>query len=154
RGVALVGDVLVLGAARFQAGAALDGAVDVVVRHRALLGLLDGVEQRRVAGGVTAAGPGGHLDVLDQLGEKLAALGVHHRLLVLGGRPVRVPTHDNPFTIETKSWCTRRSGVSSGWNDVARSGPCRTAMILPPSAPRTVTPGPDRSTQGARMNTA
>jgi hypothetical protein len=101
--VALVGDVLVLSAAGFLAGAALDRAVDVLVRHRGLLGLLDRVEQRRVARRVTAAGPGRHLDVLDQLGEKLASLSVDHRLLVLGGGPLGVAAHDVPFTIETKS---------------------------------------------------
>src|SRR5262249_57981833 len=36
--VALVGDVLVLGAASLGAAAAAHGPVDVVVRHRALLG--------------------------------------------------------------------------------------------------------------------
>src|SRR6185437_14574854 len=48
----------------------------------------------------------------------------------------------------------RRSWVSSGWNAVARSGPCRTATILPLSSPSTETSAPACSTQGARMNTA
>src|ERR1700677_1210710 len=49
----------------------------------ALLGLLYRIEQCRVACRVPAAGAGGDLDVLDQLGEQLAALGVDHRFLVL-----------------------------------------------------------------------
>ena len=54
--------------------------------------------------------------------------------------------------------CGRRRSTS-GWNDVASSGPCRTATILPAASPRptrasTSTPGPTSSTQGARMNTA
>ena len=73
--------------------AALEGAVDVVVRDGALLGLLDGVVERGVAVRVTAAGPRGDLDVLDQLGEHLAAAGVDDGLLVLGGRPFRVAGH-------------------------------------------------------------
>src|SRR5690606_39938418 len=45
---------------------------------------LNGVEESRVTGGVTAADPRSHLDVLDQSGEQLAALSVDDRLLVLG----------------------------------------------------------------------
>ena len=128
--------VCVVGAAGLDAGAALDRAVDVVVRDRGLLGLLDGVEQRRVAVRVAAADARRDLDVLDQLGEQLAALGVDHGLLVLGGRPFGVAGHrlspsrhdcssrDLPGrgsaalrTMSTKNPCTRSSPVSSGWND-------------------------------------
>src|SRR6202008_2466894 len=100
-GVALVGDVLVLGAPGLGAAAAADSPVDVVVRYRTLLGLLDRVVQRRVARRVSAAGTRGDLDVLDQLGEKLAALGVDHRLLVLGGGPLGVAAHVLSFTMST-----------------------------------------------------
>ena len=57
----------------------------------------------------------------------------------------------------------RGSPPTSGWNDVAISGPWRTATILPAAAPAlgssvtrasTSTPPPTDSTQGARMNTA
>src|SRR5450755_768356 len=154
--VALVGDVLVGGAAGLLAGAAADRPVDVIVRHRALLRLLDGVVQRRGARGIPAAGPRRHLDVLDQLGEQLAALGVDHRLLVLCGRPLGVAAHLFPFTMSTKSSWIRVSGVSSGWNDVASKGPWRTATILSAraSVPRISTLAPACSTHGARMNTA
>ena len=45
------------------------------------------VEQRRIAREVAASRAGRDLDVLDELGEQLAALGVNDRLLVLGGCP-------------------------------------------------------------------
>ncbi len=93
RAVPLVQDRLVLGRPGLGARAALDGAVDVVVGDRTLLRLLDGVVQRRVAGRIAAAGAGGHLDVLDQLGEHLAALGVDDGLLVLRRGPFGVAGH-------------------------------------------------------------
>src|SRR2546421_7928119 len=86
--VPLVLDRLVVGAAGLLAGAPLDRAVDVVVGDRVLLGLLDGVVEGGVTGRVTAAGPGRDLNVLDQPGEQLAALGIDHGLLVLGRRPL------------------------------------------------------------------
>src|SRR5262249_36492864 len=155
-GIALVGDVLVGGAAGFQPGAAADRTVDVVVGNRALLGLLDRVVQGRVAGRVGSPGARRHLDVLDQLGEKLAAPGVHDRLLVLGRRPLRMATHVRSLTMSTKSRWIRASPVSSGWKEVASSGPCRTATILPVagSVPRISTCLPVCSTHGALMNTA
>ena len=59
----------------------------------------------------------------------------------------------------TKSPWTRRSPVTSGWNEVAISAPCRTATILPAAGPSstvasTSTDSPTCSTQGARMKTA
>src|SRR5699024_8656021 len=87
RAVTLVHDGLPVGPARLLTGAALARTLDVVVGHRGLLGLLDRVEQRGVTGRVPASHPRRHLDVLDQLGEHLAALGVVRRLLVLGRRP-------------------------------------------------------------------
>ena len=104
--VALVHDRLVVGAAGLGAGAALDRAVDVVVGDRGLLGLLDGVVERRVAGRVAAARARRDLDVLDQLGEQLAAPGVDDGLLVLGGRPFGVAGHavvPHPFSADGAS---------------------------------------------------
>src|SRR5205823_1457718 len=141
RAVSLVRHRLPVGTAGLLAGAALDRPVDVVVGYRVLLGLLDRVVQGRVAGRVAAADTGGHLDVLDQAGEELAALGVDDRLLVLGSRPLRVAGHYPSATrvcasrtSSTKRRCTRRSPASSGWKAVASRLPCRTATILP-SAP-------------------
>src|SRR6478609_9045153 len=88
--------------------------------------------ERRVAGRVGAAHLGRDLDVLDQLGEQLAALGVDDRLLVLGGRPFGVARHASlfysalvvtPVARSTNSRWTRESPPTSGWNDVAISGP-------------------------------
>ena len=166
--VALVHDRLVVRAAGLGARAALDRAVDVVVGDRGLLGLLDRVVERRVAGRVTAAHPGRDLDVLDQLGEHLAAPGVDDRLLVLGGRPLGVAGHDAvPLPCSgagagsaltrpgprTAAWI-RWSPVISGWNDVASRCACRTATILPTAVARrrrvatTSTSCPTFSTQG------
>src|SRR5215218_5388776 len=172
-GVALVGDRLVVDATGLETGTALHRAVDVVVGHRALLRLLDGVEQRRVARRVTAAGARRDLDVLDQLGEELATLGVDAGLLVLRRRPLGVAAHESSSfpaltpalsarwrrTMSTNSACTRRSPVSSGWKLVATRFPWRTATILPSAAPPTIrpricTPSPASSTHGARMKTA
>ena len=70
--------------------------------YRVLLGLLDRVEQRRVARRVAAAGARGHLDVLDQLGEQLPAPGIDDGLLVLGGCPLGVAAHACSFTMFDK----------------------------------------------------
>src|SRR5699024_3183968 len=188
RTVALVHDGLPLGAARLLAGTPLPCTLDVVRGDGVLLGLLDGVEERGVAGRVAPAGAGCHLDVLDQLGEELAALGVDRRLLVLGGGPLGMACHvffrppgvsgvreaqracparglaGHPVyevaarTMSRKYWCTRTSVVTSGWKDVARASPWRTATTWSrPSDARTLastsTSGPTVSTHGARMNT-
>src|SRR5690606_41263746 len=91
--VARAPDGLPVGAGRLLTGAALAGALDGVVGHRRLLGLLDGVVERRVAVGITATRAGRHLDVLDQLREELAPLGIDRGLLVLGGGPFGVAAH-------------------------------------------------------------
>src|SRR5690606_38329870 len=88
--VPLVHHRLVVGATGLLARAALDRALDVVVRYGVLLRLLDGVVERRVAGRVATTGAGRDLNVLDQTGEELAPTGVDHSLLVLGRRPLRV----------------------------------------------------------------
>ena len=75
------------------ARAALDGARNVVVGHVLGFGCSYRSSQSRVAVGITAAGTCGHLDVLDQLREELAPLGVDRRLLVLGRGPFRVAAH-------------------------------------------------------------
>ena len=95
--VALVGDRQIVDAAGLCAGTAFDRTVDVVIGDRGLLGLLDRIPERRVPVGITAADPRRHLDVLDQLGEQLAALGVLGRLLVLGGSPLGMAAHRPPY---------------------------------------------------------
>src|ERR1039457_5411443 len=153
--VSLIGDRLVGGPAGLEPAAPADGPVDVVAGDRVPLRLLHRLVERGVPGQVSATGPGGDLDVLDQLGEQLAAPGVDDCFLVLGRGPFRVAAHERSLTMSTKSLCTRGSPVSSGWNAVASAGPCRTATILPVAAsvPRISTRAPVCSTQGARMNT-
>ena len=78
------------------AGAALDGAVDVVLGHAVAARLLDGVQERRIGGRVAAALFGGHRDGARELGEQLAAPSVLLALLVLDGRPLGVTRHCLP----------------------------------------------------------
>src|SRR6185312_4046252 len=99
--VALVGDALVVGAACLLAGATLAGSLDVVVGDRVFLRLLNGVVQRRVAAGITATDARGHLDVLDQSSEGLAAAGVDHSPLVLGGGPLGMAAHAGTTSFTT-----------------------------------------------------
>ena len=61
--VALVEDGLVALGVGALAGAALDRALDVVLGHRGVLGLLHGQRERRVAVDVAAALLRGHRDV-------------------------------------------------------------------------------------------
>ena len=58
------------------AGAALDGVLDRVAGHRLPLGVGDRLAQARVVRGIAAAHAGRDGELLDQLGEELAALGV------------------------------------------------------------------------------
>jgi len=87
--VALVDDLLVVHALQF-AGALLDAALDVVLGHVFGPGRQDRRPEPGVAQLVAAAHAGGHRDLLDQLGENLAALGIVGALLVLDARPLIV----------------------------------------------------------------
>ncbi len=85
--VALVGDLLVGDAFEF-AGAALDGALDVVGGHVLGLGRGDGGAEARIAVWVSAAaGLGGYGDFLDETGEDLATFGVKRAFFVLDCGP-------------------------------------------------------------------
>ena len=95
------------GATGLLTAAALDGPGDVVRRHGVLLGLLNGVEQGGVTGGITTAGTGGDLDVLDEAGEELAALGVNGGLLVLGGGPLGVTRHKCSLEVDDEGAADR-----------------------------------------------
>ncbi|MNN44940.1 hypothetical protein D3C81_1592500 [compost metagenome] len=91
--VAFVADLFVVGA--FQAAhAALDRALDVVLGHVRVHGLVDRQAQARVGVGIAAAKLGGHGDFLDQAGPDLAALGVSGGFLVFDIGPFRVTGHD------------------------------------------------------------
>ncbi len=84
--VALVGDLLVGDAFEF-AGAALDGAFDVVGGHVLGFGGGDSSAEAGVAVGVSSALFGGDGDFLDEAGEDLAAFGVKRALFMLDCRP-------------------------------------------------------------------
>src|ERR1700677_3373602 len=69
------------------ARAALDGPLDVLLRHVLSLGRQDRRAQPRIAVGV-AATLGRDADFLDDAGEYLAALGIQRALLVLDCGPL------------------------------------------------------------------
>jgi hypothetical protein len=116
RAVALVADLLELGVV-LAAGAALDGALDVVGGHVDLTGLLHGQAQPEVADGVGTALARRHRQLAGHLGEDLAALGVDDRLLVLDPRPLAVTGHEpsvaeQAFAIVFRG---RRTVYEGGW---------------------------------------
>ena len=84
--VAFKRDFVDLAAFQF-AGAAHDGALDVVGGHAGGLGVGDGFAQTGVGVRVAAAGTGGNHDFLDDARKHFPALGVGGGLLVLDGRP-------------------------------------------------------------------
>ena len=91
RTVAFEHDFVDLAAFQF-AGAAHDGALDVVGRHADSLGGKDGRAQTRIRVGIAAA-PGGDHDFFNDAGEDFPALGVEGALLVLDGRPFGMTGH-------------------------------------------------------------
>ena len=109
--VALVHDGRVVDRLTGESGAALDRAIDVVVRDGGLLRLLHGVDEGRVAREVGAAHLGGDLDVLDELRERLRTARIDDRLLVLGRRPLGMPGHDSPESL--RGGCIRRRTIVS-----------------------------------------
>src|SRR3954471_14220161 len=93
RPIALVEDGLERVGVRALAGALGDRALDVVLGHRGVLGLLDRQAERGVALGVAAALLRRDGDRARELREQLSAAGVDDRLLVLDPRPFRVTGH-------------------------------------------------------------
>ena len=91
--VALVGDGLERLGVAALAGALGDRALDVVLGHRRVLGLLHGQRERGVALDVAAALLRRHRDGARELGEQLAAACVDDRLLVLDPRPLGMTGH-------------------------------------------------------------
>ena len=90
--VALVGDRLVVDALQFT-GPPLDGPLDGVEGYRRVPGLLEHGPQSRIGVGVAAALSSRHLNLLDELREELATLGVRGSLFVLDGRPLGMARH-------------------------------------------------------------
>ena len=90
--VAFVADFLVVRAID-AARAALDRAVDVVLRHVGVVRLVDGEAQARIRVGVAAAHAGRDLDFLDEARPDLAALRVGRCFLMLDVGPFRMTRH-------------------------------------------------------------
>ena len=93
--VTFVADFLVVDAFEV-AGAALDRALDVVLRHVVGVGLVDRQPQTRVGPRIAAAHARRDGDFLDEAGKNLAALGVLLALAVLDVRPLAVTCHVCP----------------------------------------------------------
>src|SRR5437870_2913034 len=81
---------------RFAAftGPALNGTLDIVIRHALGPGCLDGAAQSRVAIGIAATGLGGDADFLGQLAEDLTAFRVDGALETLNLRPLAMSRHN------------------------------------------------------------
>ena len=86
RPVAFKRDFIDLAAFQF-AGAAHDGALDVVGGHAGGLGGADSFAKTRVHVRVAAAAAGGNHNLFDDAGKRFTALGVGGGLFVLDGRP-------------------------------------------------------------------
>src|SRR5579863_6252833 len=93
RSVTLIEDGLDRVGVRAGARALGDRALDVVLGHRGVLGLLHGVPERRVRLGVPPALARRHADRARELRELRAAAGVDDRLLVLDAGPFGVSRH-------------------------------------------------------------
>src|SRR5690606_30582701 len=110
--VALVEDLLEV-AALATAECALDGTLDVVERDVVGLGRSQGVLQRQVDAGVTAAACAhGGLDGADVLADDLAALTVQHRLLALDLGPFAMSCQKRVLQPATQA-AHRRAGTHS-----------------------------------------
>src|SRR5271155_4816280 len=86
---------LLISRARQLARAALDGPLDIILRHVLGLGGENRAAQARGGVRISAAILGGNRNFLDQTGEDLAALGIERALLMLDCGPLRVPRHGN-----------------------------------------------------------
>src|SRR5690606_40201852 len=92
RTIACVAGFFVVGAVR-SARPALNGALDVVLRHVGGRGLVPGQAETRVGVRVGAAGASRYGDFTNDLGPELAALGVLTPFAVLDVRPFTVSGH-------------------------------------------------------------
>jgi hypothetical protein len=101
--IALVRELLVLGALEF-AGALLDGALDVLLRHVDRARAVHGQAQARVAVRVATAGAGRHGDFADDLGPHRRATRVRDRLLPLDLLPFAVASHRRHPLLDWACW--------------------------------------------------
>src|SRR5262249_35434557 len=89
---AFVGD-FIIGDAFELAGAFLDGAVDVFLRHRHAAGRVDRHAHAHIHHGVAAAVLGRDHDGAAELAPQPATLGVNGAFFVLNVRPMGMPGH-------------------------------------------------------------
>src|SRR4029079_17458505 len=96
---------------------------------------------------VTTAGARRHLDVLDQLGEGLAAPGVDDGLLVLGGGPLGVAAHGGTLTsdVPSRSGRTARAPVRHPSSRGGTTWPAASPGERRRSYPRPPPPPPGRA---------
>jgi hypothetical protein len=94
----LVADLLVVRAVQ-AAHAALDGALDVVLRHVVVGGFIHRQPKARVHVRVTPAHARGDGDFLDEAGKDLAALRILAPLAVLDVRPLAVACHSGSLLL-------------------------------------------------------
>src|SRR5271167_3574246 len=104
--VALKGDLLVDRSGQFT-GAALDGALDVVLRHVLSFGGGDSATQPGIGIHIPPALASRHGDFSDQTGENLAALGVKCALCVLDCGPFGVAGHSNLYWLNLTAKANR-----------------------------------------------
>ncbi|MNT44109.1 hypothetical protein D3C72_1806210 [compost metagenome] len=99
--VALVAALDVIDA--FQgAGATVNRALHVVLRHVGIPGLVHRQAQARVGIQVRTAHSGRYRDLLDQAGKNFAALGVSAFFLVLDVRPFAVTSHSSLNRVKSR----------------------------------------------------
>ena len=96
---------LVVGDTVELARAALDGALDAVLRHVGFARFIHGKAQPRIGIGIGAAELCRYRDLLDQAREDLALLRIRRRLAVLDVRPFAVTRH----SMILASWQRRSS---------------------------------------------
>src|SRR5262249_31784661 len=80
-------------------GTSLDGAGDRVVGHRLPFGVGDRLTKAGVTARVASAHACGDRQLLDELGEELAALGVEGPFFVLDCGPLRMAAHARKTSI-------------------------------------------------------
>src|SRR5688500_15405718 len=95
RAVSLVGDLDVVHTFEVPR-ALLDGALDVLLRHRRRLCRVDRGAEPRITGGIASTDLRRHRDLANELREVRPALRVGRGLVVLDLLPFAVTSHDMP----------------------------------------------------------
>src|SRR6266576_6036771 len=93
RRIALVNDLIEVLRLVPLAGAALDRALDIIIRHALRTRRLDGAAQAQIAIGIAPAGFRSDGDFLRQFAEDLAAFGIDRAFETLDLRPLTMSGH-------------------------------------------------------------